>query len=666
MKTLSEEQLAAVHALGPVCLTASAGSGKTSVLVAKFLKLLEKGIAPAEILAVTFTRKSGRELRERILLELADSGELHAAVERSPWIGTLHSACLNLLRTWGSGASFEVADPLLQSELFVQVRERWMDSLDETTAEAAFAVWAPSDLEALAKEAAQNRYVLQAALSAQGSETAPLPLLRQLLLPLFELWESTLETRGLCTFDGLEVRALQLLETNSEARAHFQTHFKGVLVDEFQDTSPRQWSLIECLLGGNEKKLFVVGDPKQSIYRFRGAQVGLFLDWTRAIESQGGSALALRACFRSSEELVGEINKVSEVLFSGSPLADVSLLAGRSGSGTVPLEAQFYAGLNPSEASALEQNKAASLVAEKIAGGTAASEIALLFRNGDRMELFAAELASRSIPVAFEPSVSLFNTREVQSLYAYLRALLDPLDDYYLGAFLRSSFIGYSESELLRARKSSKSLLEHASTDLRLNWFVRALEEGVVKTESALRLLFECTQVFPPRHSPLYAVLGMLFETPTVVEACYRLEAWKKEEVKAVAPLMAHDPDGVRLLTVHSAKGLEFDEVLLVDLCRKAPTRTPWICGIAPGKIGVRFRNGAEITQTPSFTESWELAKREDQEESKRVLYVALTRAKNRVTLLLPEEMSWVPKQSWAELLSGLAAVKNQRGGLGL
>jgi ATP-dependent helicase/nuclease subunit A len=664
MRTLSEEQMAAIQAPGPVCLTASAGSGKTSVLVAKFLNLLQEGIGPTEILAVTFTRKSGKELRDRILLELTDaSPALQSAVEKSPWIGTLHSACLNILKTWGEPTSFgpplDVADPFRLSELVSEVRKGWMDGLDENMAKEAFALWTPSDLEALSKEALSHSYSIGAALSADSAATDPVPLLRKLLLPLLDLWDKTLEAKGLCSFDGLEMKALKLLKANASARAHFQANFKAVLVDEFQDTSPRQWSLIETLMGANEKKLFVVGDPKQSIYRFRGAEVDLFLGWARSIESQGGSALALRTCFRSSHELVGEINKLAEVLFSGSPLAEVSLRAGREPSGTPPLEVQLYGGLNPTEASLMEQKKVAETVAERLARGTPPSEIAILFRSGDRMELFAAELANRRIPVAFEPSVSLFSTREVQGIYAYLRTILDPLDDYYLGAFLRSSFVGYSAGELLRARKSSKTLLEHLPTNPKLDWLLQALEEGLVETENALRLLFESTRAFPLRHSPLYGILGMLFETPTVLEACLRLDAWEKEEVRAVTPLLEHDPMGVRLLTVHSAKGLEFNEVFLVDLCRKAPNRTPWLCGIREGKIGARFRKGPEILSTPAFTESWETSKREDHEESKRVLYVALTRAKESVTLLLPENRDLAPKNSWAETLAVLSPVKN-------
>jgi ATP-dependent helicase/nuclease subunit A len=658
MMRLTEEQQSAIEARGPVCLTASAGSGKTAVLVSRYLRLIDQGVRPNEILTVTFTRKSGKELKERLAKALEDAPDaLKSDVESSPWIGTLHSFCLHVIQQWGRALperfSLDVADSLIQAELVSETIEEWMRAFDDGLASRAFEKWTPSDLKALAAEALARPHAVREALA----ELKPTPengLLTALLTPLLEFWKRRLIEKALCTFDDLEHYAKKLLTEHAPAQAYYQKQFRAVLVDEIQDTNPSQWAILHALLGSDASKLFVVGDPKQSIYRFRYADLQLFLQWSQLIETLGGTSLALRACFRSSSELVEQINAFSTTLFADSPLARTTLLPGKPASGKPPLSWVRYEGDTSGEAQLAEQQAAIEVVRTLVAGGTPTEEMALLFRSSDRMELFARALSDARVPVAFEPSVPLFSHYETLDLESYLKTVSQPRNNFYLAGFLRSSFVGKSVAELQSLLRTKPVLWDALESDPSLEWFRSLVEAKATNPRKALMALFSNTQYWPSRSGPLYAVLGSLFEAETLSEACARMDAWKREGVKIATPLVSHEPNGVRLLTVHAAKGLEFDHVLLVDLLRKAPTRQPWLCGIAENSLGFRYRLGNEIVQTEAFTQSWEKSKKEDADESRRVLYVALTRAKERLHIFLPQNAKLIPKESWGEWLKGM------------
>jgi ATP-dependent exoDNAse (exonuclease V) beta subunit len=656
MRTLTPEQDRAVHAAGPVCLVASAGSGKTAVLVERYLSLLERGLRPDQILTVTFTRKAGQQLRDRILERLAESPEsVRDSVKRTPLIGTLHSFCRQILQQWGGllgrEAMGDIVDPLVQAELVTLIRDRWMAALPDSQLEALFEWWTPQDLNSMAKEVLQRPHSFRAALVLSPSEELP-DLIRAAFTPLLALWEKELHSRRLCTFDDLEHDAVRLLRDFEAPRAYFQKHLGAVLVDEFQDTSPSQWTLIQGLVGEDERKLFVVGDPKQSIYRFRHADVRLFQQWGERIKQRGGDLLELRTCFRSSPELVDQVNRVSGILFQGSALAEATMVSGRTAGELPPLEVHRYPGETSAHATLEEQALTARAVQALVRAGTAPSEIALLFRNSDRMEAFANALSGLGVPVACEPVAPLFSLYEVQDLTAYLRAVAEPLEDYLLAAFLRTPYAGFGPAQLQELTTArGATLFEKLLLSGKLPWFASLVERGECGTAAVLTELFSQTTHWPWRSGAVHRLLGGLATSTLLPEALARLNAWSYEGVSVTSALSAHQDDGVRLMTVHGSKGLEFSEVFLVDALRRPPTRLPWFHWEMDSGLGVRFRDGGEIRATAAYESILETHRREETQEAGRILYVALTRAKDRLHWMLPENAKLIPKGSWGDQL---------------
>lgn len=657
---LTPEQREAVEARGPVCLTASAGSGKTAVLVERYLALLGQGLTPHQILTVTFTRKAGAQLRERLLARLAEHPDaIRHSVSVTPWIGTLHGFCLQVLKQWGQLLGREtlgqVLDPLSRAPITESVRREWRQTLQAPILEKAFEHWTPTDLEAMSKEVLHRPHSFEAAFLSLTQTDERTELLRTLFTPLLSLWKNRLRSERLLTFDDLEQDTDRILREFPAARENLQKNFRAILVDEFQDTSPTQWEILKALVGNDEKKLFVVGDPKQSIYRFRQADVGLFLSLADSIRAQGGSCLDLRTCFRSTPALVDEINTAAETLFAGSSLAQLAMVPGKDPSEAAPIAVHFYEGDSAPQASAFEQSVVAQAVHALYTAGTPASEIALLFRNSDRMEVFATALSGLGVPVACEPIAPLFSLYEAQDLRAFLKATANPLEDFWVAAFLRSSFVNLSAGELVKLTQSKgASLFEKLMHSGKVDWWVSLVDRGECRTAELLNALFQGSGIWPHRSGALYSVLGGLSEAPLVVDAVARLDAWEHEGVVVSAPLLAHDEKGVRLMTVHGAKGLEFSQVFLVDTLRRTPTRLPWFVIERAAGLGIRHRADGEILGNAVYDKLTESHRSQEAEEANRILYVALTRAKDCVHVLLPQNEKLLPKGSWGEKLNAL------------
>ncbi len=651
------EQHNAIQAPGPVCLVAAAGSGKTTVLVERYLRTLESGAQPNAILAVTFTRKAGAQLRDRILARLCDQPQLAEAVRLTPWIGTLHSFSLQVVKQWGTllghETTAEVLEPLEQSALQSQILDDWMDGLTNEVLTPILSHWTPQDLRALGEEVLERSTLLAGWAPTDGAPEAERAL-QCALKRLLTSWENTLQHRGVCTFDGLERDALRLLRDHPGPREFYRQAFKALLVDEFQDTSPTQWFLIQSLLGENEEKLFVVGDPRQSIYRFRHADVRLFTQWKQHLGASGGSILELNTCFRSTPELVSHINACARVLFADQQVDTIEMLSGRDSAKGSALENIFYPGDSAASASEQERALAARTASTLVASGVSPSEIALLFRNGDRMEAFAQALESQGVPVACEPVAPLCSLYEVRDISSYLQALSSPQEDIYFAAFLRTPYMGLSAAELLLLQQNrGESLFQKTADWDKLHWFRKLAAQKDTRPLDALASLFAYTGHWPQRSGPVLALLAGIGECEKLAEALRCLRAWERGGTSIASPLVSHRPDGVRLLTVHGAKGLEFEQVLLVDLLRRSPTRLNWLVQ-GPAGFGYRFRKEGEIAATPAYDQAVDHHRQADFEESARVLYVALTRAKDRLHVFLPANAKLIPKGSWADRLAPL------------
>jgi ATP-dependent helicase/nuclease subunit A len=652
VSNFTAEQREAIFSQGPVVLIAGAGSGKTTVLVERYLRLLDDNWDADRILLVTFTNEAAEQLKDRILARLEENPEQRKSVERSSRIGTIHSFCYRLLNQYGNHLTLPSIQGILSPFEFFAEFERgfrtWIEGLDPDALRRLLAEISHRELKTLVRVLYSNRFTLKKTIPLLTSDNVFLKELWEVSASLRNRLEENFLSRGVYSFDDLENYALEILEKD-DIREKLREDIRYLLVDEFQDTSPKQWDILSRLLDARREKLFVVGDPKQSIYRFRNADVKLFA----RVAKEVGNALELTQNFRSSTALLHSINELSGPLFLNAEIPFKAMTAACPEENSGKLECIRYE--TGEKRSSFHKQEIAAVVERVkhhiLQTGESPSEFALLFRVSDRMLEYAAALENQGIRVTTKKTGNLFDNYEVLYLSSFLFALANPLDDYRLAAFFRSPYIGLSHEELLKiCNTPGESLFEKAmGSHPKLNWFYELAERGETDLECCLEVLFTKSIHWPKSWEPCLEFLAPLLRQnrKTIFEACENIGTWQSEDMLYQSP--EPGSEGVRLMTVHAAKGLEFSHVYLVDVLRQSPKR--------PQKLYCPSDEAPAILlgePSPSYQRLSELAQKEEQEEAKRVLYVALTRAKKTLTLFLPKDGHVIAKSgagSWAQML---------------
>ena len=740
MEGLSEEQKEAVFCFErSVCLSAGAGSGKTRALVARYLAIIERGLAsPREIVAITFTEKAATEMKERIRASLrgrAEGGDERAKrflwqLEGAP-IGTIHSFCLRLVRENPAEAAidprFGVLDDVASDFLTRAVAEQTLVSAlsgERGPSEAAALVVHGLGFEKASKflrEMLRGRLNLEAAKRNFGLDALLPPDLEgeaeRVAASMLALYEEATRRyaeekmrRSRLDFDDLILKAVELLERNPALLDHYRRKFKFVLVDEFQDIDPLQRDLIYAIASepgtpfprvrGEEDippippgKLFIVGDPKQSIYGFRGAEVAVMRQAERTAEGREDLALfRLRKNYRSCPQILGFVNQLFSSLFTGgSELFEeardfepefVPLEAVREGPGGVEVL------LVPSGGSTTEQHRnLADLIAGRIIqlveGGFEVcdpetgerrplryGDIAILGRVSTHFPIYERALRARQIPYHVVAGRGFFETQEVFDVLNLLTVVDNPRDEEALLGFLRSPMVGLTDpaiTELARLGGGlSKGFLENSLTlgdeenDRRLERARKVWEElrdlrdkvGLAELiEEALeRTKYRAALAADPAYRQRLANLRKLIEVARVLEAqglgSLRLFVRHVAELSVLearvgeAQLGLEREPAVKLMTIHAAKGLEFPVVFVIEVNRKFGGR-PEALLIHPSKgYGLRVTDitGEEVPSSRYKELEPEMRAREIAEE-KRLLYVACTRARDLLCLCL-----WPPR----------------------
>ncbi|MBI2068108.1 MAG: ATP-dependent helicase [Deltaproteobacteria bacterium] len=625
MITLTTEQQEAVVYPGDSVIIAAPGSGKTEVLVRKVAYLYEQKKIPLDqIIVMTFTEKAAAELKGRLSSRLKRTLE---QLERMP-IGTMHSYLASLLRRHGNRlhlkTDFEIIDEAIAYLLrlktcHITIQEalqqgekkitQWVERFGISTS-------TKMAMELLTKE-------------LHFAETDGEAVLQR----LHEAYETKKRERNLMDFKDLERWGLQLLRDRSIQKS-IQQEIRWILIDEFQDTSLAQNEMADRLHDPTQNHLVFVGDPRQSIYRFRGAVPELFLRQTENLQKKGGKVFYLDSNFRSRPELIDYVNGISPKLF---PDFHRPIIATRPSNQMAKVE---YLEIN-SQKNAEEQRKAEAMtVAEKILllrEKNAWHEIVLLFRTRLAMRSYEEELNSRKIPFLTDKGESLLDQPEsIAALFA-MKHLLNRSDPYLL--------LGLESTPL---RNLSLSLPEEGLTKWLPNLFkqLTGLYEGDSTAKNNLERFQEWLLELNRLDSP---DLKGLLET---------VDLFRQEKVQIPSPDKESRRDAVRLMTVHSAKGLEFPIVFLCDLgARPTNSHLPYLKR-ADGKIFFKERSNEEnglknkLEKSEEYVGSELQEKAAEQEESKRLLYVALTRAKEQLYLPIsrpPKGNS--PSHSWPSLL---------------
>ena len=735
----------------PLHLAAGAGSGKTSVLVERFVRAVsEDGISPGRILAITFTERAAAELKERVRERLKELGERSPRLESSArdteaaFVSTFHGFCARLLRGHPLAVGLDPEFEILDEGLAGRMRERAFkhalaDFLASEREEAVdlLAAYGPDRTRAMVGG-------VYAELRSRGMRTPVLPdpglgargnaddldgagacaLLGELLAGFGEAYEALKGERGAVDFDDLELLARELLEEHESVRVAWSERFELLMVDEFQDTNPRQLAILTALERGN---LFTVGDELQSIYGFRHADVTLFRA-RRAELSERDQSLELARNFRSRAPLLDVVNTVFAERFG---TGYTPLLAGREGGGAQGREdiregagedggkaggdplvellltdtggweedgatARAIAGERLPVAPRWRQAEArllAQRVAELVDGGGAhGGEVVVLLRAVGDLPVYERALQECGLRTLATVG-DFWRRQEVGDLLSYLRALANPLDELALYGTLASPLVGCSSDGLAllarvaRARGRGRVwevLGGGEDLDGRLSAADRdalsrfgALLEGERRAAPS-RTISQLIERAITAGGYREHVLGLdggerrLANVHKLLRLARRFEASEGRDLRgfldhvahladstsgseADAPVAGVEPDAVRLMTIHAAKGLEFPVVCVADLGREQNVSVPDLL-VAGDRVGLRLMrlDGAKATPTLAFEELCQERQRAQVEEEERILYVAMTRARERLLLSgavnfarWPEERLRAPTISW-------------------
>lgn len=608
--TLNEPQREAVlHTDGPLLILAGAGSGKTRVLTHRIAYLIdEQGVNPWNILAITFTNKAAEEMRQRVDSLVSFGAE-------SIWVSTFHSMCVRILRRFidrlGYENRFTIYDTDDQKTLMKEVCRK-VDIDTKVIRERSL-------LSAISS--AKNEMIMpeEFELNAGGDFG------QKKIAKAYREYEAQLKANNALDFDDLLVKTVQLLETQPDVLEYYQERFRYIMVDEYQDTNTVQFRLVS-LLAGKYKNLCVVGDDDQSIYKFRGANIRNILDFEH--EFPDARVIKLEQNYRSTGNILNAANGV----ISNNKGRKEKTLWTDNGEGEKVHLRQFDTAYDEAEFIAED-------IKREVRNGAAYNDNAVLYRTNAQSRLFEEKFIAMNIPYKIVGGINFYARREIKDLLAYLKTVDNGRDDLAVRRIINVPKRGIGLTTINRIQESA------AERGIGFYEALMAPEmiPGIGRSASKLESFAALIEYFKGR-SEQESITDLLSEIidktgyvdslesedkldaearkENIDELLNKAAAYEEdcqdrdeqatlsgflEEVALVADIDSLDEnqDYVVLMTLHSAKGLEFPHV--------------YLAGMEDGL----FPSYMTITSDDN----------EDLEEERRLCYVGITRAERELTL---------------------------------
>ena len=603
------QQEAVLHFEGPALVVAGAGSGKTRTVVHRIAYLLrERRVYPAEILAVTFTNKAAGEMKERL-------EKMVGRPAKDLWVSTFHAAAVRILRTYGEYVGlkpgFVIYDDDDQNALLKEI-------LKELGLEAK-----PGPFRAMIDRIKNRGDGLVEFLREAPDFIGGVP--KDVAAEIYRKYQSGLRMQGAVDFNDLLLLTIELFEQHPEVLYKVQQRARFIHVDEYQDTNPMQYRLTR-LLAGDKPNLMVVGDPDQSIYGFRNADINNILDFTK--DYPNARVIRLEENYRSSSTILRVANAVIE---KNALRLEKVLRPTKEGGEPVRL----YRAPNAREE--------AAFVAREIARLGNFQQIAVLYRTNAQSRLLEEHLRRANVPVRLVGAVGFFERREIKDLLAYGRVAINPADSINLRRIVNTPPRGIGATTVARlvehAQKSGITVFEAfrqaeqvISRPQQVQAFVRLLDELMEAAfETGPAAFFERVLDETGFREALKQEQDGEERLQNVEELLRAARDWEEEEGGSLADFLdsvaltakAEEPQGdapeeaVTLMTLHNAKGLEFPTVFLVGLEENL----------------LPHRNS--------------LNRLEDLEEERRLFYVGITRAQERLYLSYAEERETYGKREF-------------------
>lgn len=610
MQGLNEPQQRAVACLqGSLLIVAGAGSGKTRVLTFRIANLLEHGVPPYRILAITFTNKAAREMRERVDALIGDAAQ-------DVWLSTFHSFCARFLRMelehYGRYAKNFVIYDAADSKGLIRECLKELNIDEKHTA--------PGAVQAHISDA-KNRLLDVAAFTTQATD-----FFAEQVAKIYALYQSKLQENNALDFDDLLMLTVELLTKNEELRTKYQKKFQYILVDEYQDTNGAQYAITK-LLAAEHRNICVVGDADQSIYGWRGADMRNIMNFEK--DYPEATVILLEQNYRSTKNILAAANAVIEnnltrkkkELWTDNPTGD---------------RITIYEG-------ATEKNEASYIVREVERLHTMFhvkyGDIAVLYRTNAQSRNIEEAFYATGVPYAMVGSVRFYDRREIKDIIAYLRVIYNPRDTLSLLRIINVPRRGLGPTSIARMMETAEeyriSLFE-VITDAQLLSMIPKLSAKVkLALEEFAAMVFTFMGQLGTR--PIHEIVEDVIETSGYAAA---LEEEKKEDNRdrlenlrefisvaknfddgaaegenGLADFLAQialisdvdqteQSDGtVTLMTFHAAKGLEFPAVFMAGM------------------------------EEGLFPHSRTLLDDTEIEEERRTCYVGITRAERRLYL---------------------------------
>lgn len=614
--TLNPPQREAVaQTEGPVLILAGAGSGKTRVLTHRIAYLMEEmGVNPWNILAITFTNKAAQEMRERV-------DKLVGFGSESIWVSTFHSACVRILRrhidNLGYDTNFTIYDTDDQKSLMKDVcRKLNIDtkvykerSLLAQISHAKDELLTPDDME----------------MKAAGDYNM------KKVASVYREYQAALRKNNALDFDDLIVKTVELFQNCGAVLEYYQERFKYIMVDEYQDTNTAQFKFIS-LLAQKYENLCVVGDDDQSIYKFRGANIGNILGFERVFPD--AKVIRLEQNYRSTKNILNAANQV----IANNTERKAKTLWTENEEGSKVHFRQFFNAYEEAEYVAGEIGRM------KREGMGSYRDCAILYRTNAQSRIFEEKFIAANIPYKLVGGVNFYARKEIKDLLCYLKTIDNARDDLAVQRIINvpkrgigattlgrvqdyADNMGISLYEALRGAEEVPSIGRSLSKIDGFVTFIQSLKSkaDVLSVEELLQEVIDATgyvaeleaEDTEESRARIENIDELISKTVAYQEAMEEQNqpatlSGFLEEVALVADIDTVDPDQdyVLLMTLHSAKGLEFPKVFMVGMED----------GIFPSHMTISYGDDGEL------------------EEERRLCYVGITRAMKDLTLTCAQQ----------------------------
>jgi DNA helicase-2/ATP-dependent DNA helicase PcrA len=603
IKLNPQQKEAVEHEQGPLLVIAGAGSGKTRVLTERLARLIEKDVAqPQHTLTVTFTNKAANEIKERVLKRLS---EKQIYPEKLPWMGTFHSIAVKILRREaqkiGLQNSFSIFDSKDQLRLVKDIIK---------------------DLR-LSEKTTKPKAILSGISNAKNELLTPKKFAKQVngyyeenVAEVYEVYQKTLKDSNALDFDDLLMYTVFLFQENEQSQSYYQNLFKYILIDEFQDTNHAQYTMVK-ILSDPQKNICVVGDDDQSIYSWRGANVRNILDFEKDFPDV--KVIKLEQNYRSTQKILDAGNCVVKKI--GSRQSKNLWTDAKSGNDITVYEAA-------------EEKDEAYFVVEKIRElqqeqKMSLNDMAILYRMNAQSRALEETFIKTGIPYKIIGNVRFYSRKEIKDVLAYLRILSNSSDTLSLTRIINVPTRGIGKKTLedlmLKSQVEKLDPVEYLLTckdlnnkslqafqeilldlkDYASNHTLAELIKYLLHKTKYIELFEDDTEENLQRKQNLQELINVAskFNNGDTIEALQKfLEEVALFEAQDELANVTAEPQ-VTLMTIHSAKGLEFENVFVV--------------GVEEG----------------IFPMSRSFESQEQMDEERRLAYVAITRAKQNLFL---------------------------------